>query len=50
MNVIEKFNEGQRGTNKGLSMGEGLKAVSLAINGVQRARVYTVAAGPKVKK
>jgi hypothetical protein len=50
MNVIEKFNEGQRGTNKGLSMGEGLKAISLAINGIQKSRVYTVAAGPKVGK
>ena len=50
MNVIEKFKTGQTGSNKGLYMGDGLKAVSLAINGVQKARTYTVAAGPKVGK
>jgi hypothetical protein len=50
MNLIEKYKAGQTGSNKGLSMGEGLKAISLAINGVQKSRVYTVAAGPKVGK
>jgi len=50
MNLIEKFKVGQTGSNKGLSMGQGLKAISLAINGIQKGRVYTVAAGPKVGK
>lgn len=50
MNVIERFNEGQAGQNKGLYMGKGLHALSVIINGVQRARNYAVAAGPKVGK
>ena len=47
MNLIEAFKSGQKGANKGLPMGEGLKAISLAINGVQRGRIYTVGAAPK---
>lgn len=47
MNLIQAFKSGQKGANKGLPMGEGLKAVSLAINGVQRGRIYTVGAAPK---
>lgn len=47
MNLIEAFKSGQKGANKGLPMGEGLKTISLAINGVQRGRIYTVGAAPK---
>lgn len=49
MNLIESYKLGQRGSNKGLPMGEGLKAISQTLNGVQRARIYTVAAAPKGK-
>ena len=47
MNFIEEFKKGQKGGNKGLPMGEGLMNVSKAINGVQRARMYGIAAPPK---
>jgi len=47
MNLIQAYLAGQRGSNRGLPMGEGLKPVSMAINGVQRGRIYTVAAAPK---
>lgn len=50
MNVIEKYNQGQAGGNKGLYMGEGMQKIYLAINGVQKGRTYGVAAGPKVGK
>lgn len=47
MNFIETYKEGQQGVNKGLPMGEGLSEVSKAINGIQRSRMYGVAAAPK---
>jgi hypothetical protein len=47
MNFRAAFEAGQKGSNKGLPMGEGLKTVSQAINGIQRGRIYTVAAAPK---
>jgi hypothetical protein len=47
MNFRAAFEAGQRGSNKGLPMGEGLKTVSQAINGIQRGRIYTVGAAPK---
>lgn len=50
MNLIEKFHQGQAGVNKGLYMGPGLHALSLAINGVQKGRTYGIGAGPKVGK
>lgn len=50
MNLIEEFKKGQLGGNKGLPMGPGLSRLSKAINGVQRARMYGIAAGPKVGK
>ena len=50
MNFIEEFKKGQSGGNKGLPMGDGLANVSKAINGVQRARIYGVAAAPKAGK
>lgn len=47
MNFKEAFKAGQKGSNKGLPMGEGLKTISQAINGIQRGRIYTVGAAPK---
>jgi hypothetical protein len=47
MNFKIAFEAGQKGSNKGLPMGEGLKTVSQAINGIQRGRIYTVGAAPK---
>lgn len=47
MNFRTAFESGQKGSNKGLPMGEGLKAISQAINGIQRGRIYTVGAAPK---
>lgn len=50
MNFIEEFKKGQSGGNKGLPMGEGLDNISQRINGVQRQRIYGVAASPKAGK
>lgn len=50
MNIIEKFNQGQQGGNMGLYMGDALVNIYRAIKGVQRAKVYGVAAAPKVGK
>lgn len=50
MNLIEEFNKGQKGGNKGLPMGEGLTKLSKAINGVQKSRIYGVAAAAKAGK
>ena len=47
MNFRAAFEAGQKGSNKGLPMGEGLKTISQAINGIQRGRIYTVGAAPK---
>lgn len=47
MNFRIAFEAGQKGSNKGLPMGEGLKSISQAINGIQRGRIYTVGAAPK---
>jgi hypothetical protein len=47
MNFRAAFEAGQKGSNKGLPMGEGLKIISQAINGIQRGRIYTVGAAPK---
>jgi len=47
MNFREAFKAGQLGANKGLPMGEGLKALAVAMNDIQRGRIYTVAAAPK---
>lgn len=47
MNFRAAFEAGQKGSNKGLPMGEGLKSISQAINGIQRGRIYTVGAAPK---
>lgn len=50
MNLIEEYKKGQAGRNKGLSMGSGLKNISNVINGVQRGRIYGIAAAPKAGK
>lgn len=50
MNFIEEYKKGQTGGNKGLPMGAGLLNVSKAVNGVQRSRIYGVAAPPKAGK
>lgn len=47
MNFKTAFEAGQKGSNKGLPMGEGFKTISQAINGVQRGRIYTIGAAPK---
>ena len=47
MNFRIAFESGQKGSNKGLPMGEGLNTISQAINDIQRARIYTIAASPK---
>lgn len=46
MNFIEEFKKGQSGGNKGLPMGEGLINLSNAVNGLQKGRLYGVAAPP----
>ncbi len=50
MNLVEEFKKGQSGSNMGLPMGEGLYNISSAVNGVQRSRLYGVAAPPKAGK
>lgn len=50
MNFIQEFKKGQTGGNKGLPMGEGLISLSNAINGVQKARMYGLAAPSKAGK
>lgn len=50
MNFIEEYKKGQSGGNKGLPMGEGLSTISSAVNGVQKARLYGIAAPPKAGK
>lgn len=50
MNFIKEFKKGQSGGNKGLPMGEGLANLSTALNGVQRGRLYGLAAPPKAGK
>lgn len=50
MNLIETYYAGQRGESKGLPMGDGLVELDRTINGIQKARIYGVAAGSKVGK
>lgn len=49
-NFIVEYKKGQEGRNKGLPMGEGLEAISRAIDGIQKAMMYVVASAPKVGK
>lgn len=50
MNFIEEVKNGQRGLNKGISMGKGMEHISKVLNGIQRGRVYAIAAPPKAGK
>lgn len=50
MNFIKEYQKGQTGSNKGLNMGPGLQNISKAINGVQKSRMYGVAAAAKAGK
>jgi hypothetical protein len=50
MNFIDEFNKGQTGGNKGIWMGDGLKNLCNAINGLQKGRLYGIAAPPKAGK
>lgn len=50
MNFQTEFQKGQEGGNKGIYLGLGLDAISKAINGVQKARIYGVGAAPKAGK
>lgn len=50
MNFIEEFKKGQTGGNKGIPMGEGLSNLSNAVNGLQKGRLYGIAAPPKAGK
>jgi hypothetical protein len=44
------YEKGQRGENKGLSMGPGLSNLNRSISGVQKGRIYVIAAPPKAGK
>lgn len=50
MNFIEEFKKGKEGGNKGLFMGDGVANISSAVNGLQKGRIYGVAAAPKAGK
>jgi hypothetical protein len=51
MNFKRSFLEGQKARNKGIPLGsEGLEALSRAIGGLQKARIYSLGAAPKVGK
>jgi len=50
MNFRKEFKKGQSGGNKGIPMGDGVDHISSTINGLQRARIYGVAAAPKAGK
>ena len=49
-NFITEFEKGQKGGNKGIAMGDGIINISSAINGLQRGRIYVIAAPPKAGK
>lgn len=50
MNFQTEFEKGQLGRNKGIPFGKGLENLTAAINGMQRAMIYGIAAGAKVGK
>jgi ribosomal protein L10 len=50
MNFLSEYKKGQAGGNKGLSMGTGVSRISSAINGIQRGRIYGIAAAAKAGK
>lgn len=49
-NFVTEFKKAIQGENKGIPFGPGLEALTRALNGIQKARVYGVAAAPKVGK
>ena len=50
MNFVKTYKEGQKGKSVGFPMGKGLQSLSRDIGGVQKKRIYSVAAAPKVGK
>tara|TARA_R110002050_G_scaffold57833_2_gene130052 strand:+ start:4970 stop:5188 length:219 start_codon:yes stop_codon:yes gene_type:complete len=48
-NFVVEYEKGQKGGNEGIPLGPGLINVSNAINGVQKGRIYVIAAPPKAK-
>ena len=49
-NFLKAFHEGQLGRNKGLPFGKGLEKITLALNGLQKGRIYTIGSLPKTGK
>lgn len=49
-NFVAEIDKGIEGENQGIPLGEGLSNINKVINGVQRGRIYGVAAAPKVGK
>ena len=47
MTFVDALKEGQKGLNIGLPLGEGLEELETIINGIQKARIVTLAAAPK---
>lgn len=50
MNFKKAFEEGQQGKNKGLPVPEGLSKFGQMIGNVQKRKIFTIGAGPKVGK
>jgi hypothetical protein len=50
MNFKKAFLEGQQAKNKGLPVGKGLEKFGKVIGNVQKRKIYTIGAGPKVGK
>ncbi len=50
MNFIEELNKGQKGENRGIPLGPGLANVSRIINGLQKEKIYGIAAPSKTGK
>lgn len=50
MDFITKYKEGQKGKNAGITLNGGLEAISRSINGIQKKKMYAIAAAPKVGK
>ena len=50
MNFIDEYRQGQKGMNRGLTMGAGLANIDAAIGGVHKKRIYAIASPAKVGK
>jgi len=50
MSFIKEFKRGQKGLNKGISLGKGLKNISDAIGGSHKGTIYGFAGAPKTGK